>query len=173
MSKGFKDDSGTMSICRPKLYWYMPIASQRRRRPVTCQRDIGYPPMKSPTTRAMPMSNAETEKPDPDLISPKIHAEGETGNLTVFPSRGFGQEKFRIQAANDEEEGDADGDEIRSHELPRNGLIVVSRRVDSGTRHGVLLFSSIWSLVSKGKRRKLRGIEWIAGFAARERTWCM
>lgn len=34
MTKGFKEDSGTMLICLPKSYRYMPIASQRWRSPL-------------------------------------------------------------------------------------------------------------------------------------------
>ena len=70
MSKGFKYDAGSMSICRPKPYLYTPRAGQRRRSRLRCQRVNGYSPRKSPATRAIPMSNAETEKPDPYLISP-------------------------------------------------------------------------------------------------------
>ena len=70
MSIGFKDDTGLMSICRPKLYLYMPRACQWRRSTVRHEQVNGYPPRKSPTIRAIAMSKARTEKANSYKISP-------------------------------------------------------------------------------------------------------
>ena len=80
---------------------------------------------------------------------------------TVFPSRRFGDEVFGIQSTENKHKSNGDSDKIRRHELPANGGIVVRRGADEGSRHVASPASSISSLVSKGRRRKLRLIDWI------------
>ena len=100
-------------------------------------------PRKSPTTRAIAISNAMTEQPVPHIISLQTNANVALRILTIFPSRGSCEEEFCVQAAEDKQKSDDDGDEISGDELPPNGLIVVGRRANCRTGHLVVQTRSI------------------------------
>ena len=59
--------------------------------------------------------------------------------LTILPPWGLCQEVLGIQAGSDKHKREDDSDIVRSHQLPANGLIIVSRRARGWTRHLVYL----------------------------------
>lgn len=115
-------------------------------------------PRQSPTKRPIAISNARTEQAIPCTVSfnKGIIVKQKP---TIFPPRRLGEEVFGVQAAKDENKSGNDGDEIRGYKFPGIALIVVSRGTDGGTCHVVSLARSVWSPVSKGRRRKLRQTE--------------
>ena len=138
-----KSEGGTTVVCLPRSYRYTPtlgVSNNRNIPPVNL-----HLPRQSPTTRAMARSSAITELPRYHSYTISLHGSTMVRGQkpTVFPPRGFGDEVFGIQSTNDKDKSNADSDQICRHERPANGLIVVRRGADDGTRHVALPTSAM------------------------------